>query len=66
MKLQENVGTVDRIVRVVIGVVLIAYAARIGFHETGWNWVGWFGAVPILTAFFGYCPLYGFLKFSTR
>jgi hypothetical protein len=60
-----NVGTVDRIVRLVIGFLLLGYAMRIGFADTGWNWVGWIGVIPILTAIFAYCPLYSFLGFST-
>jgi hypothetical protein len=60
-----NVGMLDRIVRVAIGLVLLGYAMRIGFADTGWNWVGWIGVIPILTALFGYCPLYSFLGFST-
>ncbi len=60
-----NVGTVDRIFRVVIGLVLIAYAIPLGFPSTGWNWVGWIGVVPILTAFFGICPAYSLLGLST-
>jgi uncharacterized membrane protein len=61
-----NMGTLDRAVRLVVGVVLIAYALRLGFSNTGWNWVGWIGVIPILTAIFGVCPLYTFLNFSTR
>ena len=60
-----NVGTVDRIVRLVIGVLLLGYAMRIGLADTGWNWVGWIGVIPILTAIFAYCPLYRFLGFSS-
>ena len=46
----KNVGTVDRIIRIVIGLVLIAYAIPLGFSHTGWNWVGWIGVVPRLSA----------------
>lgn len=62
----NNVGTVDRIVRVVIGLVFIAYALRLGFPDTGWNWVGWIGVVPILTAVLGTCPAYSIFGLSTR
>ena len=44
-----NVGTFDRIVRIAVGVLLIAYAIPLGFSHTGWNWVGWVGIVPIVT-----------------
>ena len=35
----KNVGSLDRIVRIIIGVVLIAYAIPLGFPHTGWNWL---------------------------
>jgi hypothetical protein len=60
-----NMGMIDRAVRLVIGAVFIAYALRLGFHDTGWNWVGWIGVVPILTALFGVCPAYSLLGIST-
>jgi hypothetical protein len=60
-----NVGIVDRVIRVVIGIALIAFAMRWGFPDTGWNWVGWIGVIPILTAVVGFCPLYTALRIST-
>jgi len=63
--MSKNVGTIDKVIRVVIGLILIAYALQIGFADTGWNWVGWIGVIPILTALFGYCPLYSLLGMST-
>ena len=61
----KNVGGLDRIVRIVLGLVLLAYAIPIGFPHTGWNWVGWIGVVPLLTAFAGSCPLYSMIGVST-
>jgi hypothetical protein len=63
--MQKNVGTVDRALRVIIGLALIAYAIPLGLPETGWNWVGWIGVVPLLTAFVGSCPLYTLLGVRT-
>ncbi|KJS71656.1 MAG: DUF2892 domain-containing protein [Serpentinimonas sp.] len=51
--MQTNVGSVDRIVRVVGGVALIALA----FTGTVGAW-GYIGIVPILTAAIGWCPAY--------
>lgn len=48
-----NIGTIDRVVRIAIGVVLIAYAIPLGFPSTGWNWVGWIGVIPLVTAIIG-------------
>jgi hypothetical protein len=61
----SNVGSIDRIARVVVGVLLIAYAIPVGFHHTGWNWTGWIGVVPLLTGIFGYCPAYKLFGLST-
>lgn len=61
----SNVGSVDRIVRIVVGLLLIAFAIPIGFPQTGWNWVGWIGVVPLLTAVFAYCPAYTLFGMST-
>ncbi len=63
--MSTNVGGIDRIVRIVIGLLLIAYAIPVGFPATGWNWVGWIGIVPILTALAGYCPAYSIVGLST-
>jgi hypothetical protein len=61
-----NVGTIDRVLRVVIGLALIAFAIPLGFPQTGWNWLGWIGVMPLITAVVGNCPAYSMLGFSTR
>jgi len=60
-----NVGSVDRIARIAVGVLLICYAIPLGFPQTGWNWVGWIGVVPLLTAVFAVCPAYSLFGIST-
>jgi hypothetical protein len=60
-----NIVMVDRIVRLVIGIALIAFALGIGFPKVSWSWVGWIGIVPILTALFGHCPGYRLFGLST-
>ncbi|HMN83095.1 MAG TPA: DUF2892 domain-containing protein [Burkholderiaceae bacterium] len=55
-----NVGGVDRILRIVVGAVLIALAAT---GTVGW-W-GWLGVVPLLTGLVRFCPLYPLLGLST-
>jgi sulfite exporter TauE/SafE len=61
-----NVGTLDRIARVVIGLALIAFALGYIAPGTSWSWVGWIGVVQLLTAAFGTCPLYSVIGCSTR
>lgn len=70
--MNTNVGPVDRVIRIVIGIVLIAFAMKWGipntgwsFPDTGWNWIGWIGLIPILTALVGFCPLYAVLGISS-
>jgi hypothetical protein len=60
-----NVGMADRIVRIVIGIALIAFALNYFYPDTGYNWIGWIGVVPIVTAVFGTCPLYSVIGMST-
>lgn len=51
--MMQNVGGVDRALRAVIGLVLIALVF-VG-PQTPW---GWIGLVPLLTAVIGFCPAY--------
>lgn len=61
----KNVGTLDRLVRVLVGLGLLAFALRVGFPDTQWNWLGWIGLVPLFTAVVGFCPAYRLLGIST-
>ncbi len=56
----NNVGTVDRIIRVLLGLALISLAF-VG-PQTAWGWIGIF---PLLTAFIGWCPPYALLGIDT-
>jgi hypothetical protein len=58
-----NVGTIDRVVRIVIGLALLWYALLAA--PTGYNWIGWIGVIPLITALVGVCPLYSILGVST-
>ena len=46
--MRRNVGNIDRGIRLLAGLALIAFAIPIGFPNTGWNWIGWIGVVPII------------------
>ena len=58
--MKNNVGGIDKILRVVAGIVLIALAATnvIGV------W-GWIGVVPLLTGLVGWCPAYTLLGMNS-
>lgn len=60
-----NMGVLDRVLRLIVGIVLICFAIPIGFPNVGWNWVGWVGVIPILTALTGNCPAYSMVGLST-
>jgi hypothetical protein len=47
-----NVGGIDRILRIVVGLALIAWALLGG---PIWAWIG---VVPLATGAVGFCPLY--------
>jgi hypothetical protein len=49
----RNEGAIDRVLRVGLGVALIALVF-VG-PQTPW---GWLGLVPLLTGLVGFCPLY--------
>jgi Protein of unknown function (DUF2892) len=66
MAMSRNIGTIDQFVRILIGLALIAFAVQDGLSIQGWHWIGLIGIVPILTAFFGFCPAYTILGISTR
>ncbi len=51
--MNANVGGIDRVARIVAGVVLIALAAT----GTVGVW-GWIGVVPLATGLSGWCPAY--------
>jgi len=63
--MRPNMGNLDRGIRMILGLALLAYALRLGFPDTGWNWVGWIGVVPILTALVRVCPAYNILGIKT-
>ena len=56
----KNVCGIDRILRIVDGLVLVGLAAT---GSVGW-W-GWIGVVPLLTGLLGSCPAYKLLGMNT-
>lgn len=48
----KNVGKIDKVIRLVLGVALIAFAVLTG------NVLGYIGIIPIVTALMSWCPLY--------
>ena len=57
----QNIGSIDRGLRIVVGLALIGLtlAGNIG------PW-GWIGVVPLATAVIGWCPAYSLIGASTK
>ncbi len=56
----KNVGGVDRIIRIIIGLGLISLVF-VG-PQTPW---GWIGLIPLATALIGFCPAYRLIGMDT-
>ena len=56
----KNVGGIDRIIRITVGLGLIAAAASGAIGV--WGYVG---LVPLATGLMGWCPPYAMLGFNT-
>jgi hypothetical protein len=60
VKIMKNVGGIDKTLRIVVGVILIALVF-VG-PQTVW---GWIGLVPLLTGLVGFCPIYKLFGLSS-
>lgn len=56
----RNEGTIDRALRIILGLILIALV----FVGPQTNW-GWIGLVPLATGVLGFCPLYRLVGLNT-
>ena len=55
-----NVGAIDRVIRILAGLALIAWAAF--FNGPAWAWVG---VLPLATGLSRICPAYSLLGINT-
>jgi len=61
--LKKNVGTIDRVLRIVLGLALIA---AYFFNPGGaYSWLYLIGIIPLATGLMSSCPLYSILGLST-
>ncbi len=58
--MKRNEGNLDRVLRVVLGLVLLSLVF-IG-PQTPWGWVG---IIPLATGLVGFCPIYRILGLNT-
>ena len=57
----KNTGNVDRIIRIIVGALLVGNVF-IGLQTI----LGWIGLILIVTGLFGTCPVYSLLGINTR
>jgi hypothetical protein len=57
--MQKNIGGIDKVARIVIGVALLVWAALGG---PVWAWIG---VLPLATGLLGWCPAYLLLGIKT-
>ena len=58
--MKQNVGSIDRAIRAIVGIGLISLVF-VG-PQSVW---GWIGVVPLATAIIGWCPPYALLGINT-
>lgn len=58
--MRANVGSVDRALRILVGLILVVLAAT---NQIG-AW-GWLGLIPMLTGVVSFCPAYSLLGIRT-
>ncbi len=61
--LKKNVGGIDRVLRIVVGIALLA--AFFVWPEAPYRWAFLIGIVPLATGLMSSCPLYSILGVST-
>lgn len=59
--MKRNVGSIDRVLRVIVGVVLVVVGFAV-MDGTAGIVVGVIGLIPLLTGLIGWCPLYLLFK----
>jgi hypothetical protein len=59
MHMQKNIGSTDKIIRIVAGIAILA----IGLYYSSW-WA-LLGLIPLVTAGISFCPAYALLGIST-
>lgn len=60
--MRNNVGTVDRIIRVIVGLGMLSLLFLVKGKERLW---GLLGLIPLLTGILGLCPFYALIGLKT-
>lgn len=62
IELKNNVGKIDRIIRIIIGLAMLSLVFLVEGKERFW---GLLGLIPLLTGIMGLCPFYALIGFKT-
>lgn len=58
----KNSGTIDRVLRIILGLALLSQVFYGPIGPAVWAWIG---VVPLATGLMGWCPLYTLLGIKT-
>jgi len=66
--MKKNVGTVDRVIRIILGIILIGLGI---YFQSSWGLVAMIvlvvlGVIALITGITGYCGLYKIFRISTN
>jgi hypothetical protein len=59
----KNIGKIDKIIRLVLGVVLFSLFFLL---DGNWKFLGLIGFIPTITALINFCPLYSIFGIHTN
>jgi hypothetical protein len=62
--MKTNVGGIDKVLRILAGIVLLALVFVLRSEDGLWLW-GLIGIVPLATGLMGWCPAYSILGMNT-
>ncbi len=60
--MHSNVGGIDRILRIVAGLILLTFVA---VYQGDERWFGLIGVIPLMTGLFRFCPAYRLIGVNT-
>jgi hypothetical protein len=64
--MKQNMGTIDRIIRVILAILVLALYLAGSISGTAAIILGIFAVIFFLTSLVGFCPLYVLINISTK
>ena len=67
MAITKNVGSIDQIIRIILGIALLSLVSLVFVGpQTPWAYLGLMGFIPLITGIIGHCTVYEWLGINTR